>query len=105
VVIAGGRVERIEAVTLDRETLASGNFISDLDADLVADSLPAPDDDAGGPRRRSLRRRPEPTGDDYPRRAAVLLGHPTTPTTAAAPAAPIRSEATSAGLSVAHDRN
>jgi hypothetical protein len=46
VVIAGGRVARIEAVTLDRETLESANFISDLDADLLADSLRAPDDDS-----------------------------------------------------------
>jgi hypothetical protein len=45
VVISGGRVERIEAVKLDRQTVESANFISDLDAELLAGSLRGPDDD------------------------------------------------------------
>jgi hypothetical protein len=45
VVVAGGKVEHIEAVTLNRATLDSANFISDLDADLLADSLRGPGDD------------------------------------------------------------
>lgn len=33
------RIERIEAVTLNRATLASANFISDINADILAESL------------------------------------------------------------------
>lgn len=37
--IAGRTIRRIEAVTLDRETLASANFISDVNAGLAAAAL------------------------------------------------------------------
>jgi hypothetical protein len=37
--IADGRIRSIEAVRLDRATLASANFISDTNADLLAEAL------------------------------------------------------------------
>jgi hypothetical protein len=38
--IAGTRIDRIEAVLLNRATLEGANFISDADAELLAESLP-----------------------------------------------------------------
>jgi hypothetical protein len=43
--IVGGRIERIEGVKLDRATLESASYISDLNADVEARSLRRPDDD------------------------------------------------------------
>jgi rubredoxin len=37
--IAGGRIERVEGVTLDRATLGSAHYVSDVNADILADSL------------------------------------------------------------------
>lgn len=37
--IAGGRIERIEAVPINRATLEAANFISDVNADLLAAAL------------------------------------------------------------------
>ena len=37
--IAGRKIRSIEAVKLDRATLASANFISDVNADLLAEAL------------------------------------------------------------------
>lgn len=38
--VSGTRIDRIEAVLLNRATLESANFISDADAELLAESLP-----------------------------------------------------------------
>src|SRR5215472_12523290 len=37
--IADRRIRRIESVNLDRKTLESANYISDVDADLLAEAL------------------------------------------------------------------
>jgi hypothetical protein len=38
--VAGSRIDRIEGVLLNRATLEGANFISDADAELLAESLP-----------------------------------------------------------------
>lgn len=38
--VAGTRIDRIEGVLLNRATLEGANFISDADAELLAESLP-----------------------------------------------------------------
>jgi hypothetical protein len=40
--IADRKIRSIEAVTLDPETLESANFISDTEADLLAEALTGP---------------------------------------------------------------
>lgn len=55
--IAEGKIRSIEAVTLDRATLESAHFISDTNADLLADSLRGEEPDAGETSVEILRRR------------------------------------------------
>jgi hypothetical protein len=45
--IADGKIDGVEAVELDRETLESANYISEVDADLLAGALAGEDDVAG----------------------------------------------------------
>lgn len=55
--IADRTIRSVEAAELDRETLASANFISDVNADLLADALRNEDSDANATSVEILRQR------------------------------------------------
>jgi uncharacterized protein YbaR (Trm112 family) len=58
VVIADGRIERLEGVTLDRATLGSAHYVSDLNTDILADSLRGDGDEGASSVEVLLRRLP-----------------------------------------------
>ena len=56
--IANGRIERIEGVPLDRAMLRSVHYVSDIDADILADSLRGDSDEGSTSVEVLLRRLP-----------------------------------------------